>query len=407
MISDELILSVTGISHKNSKLSEREVFQISTKELGSTLDYFKSIPDVQGIVIVPTCNRLEYYTVIKKGTDPFLILEEFYRVWKKADIKISSSNFYSYEGMDAVKHLFKVIAGLDSMVMGEYQIQGQIKDAYSIACSSKTADKTLHKLFHAAFRTGKAVRTRTKIGKGNRSLGGVAFKLLKEKLTVNDTITIIGVNQNTKILAENLKRAGFFRFNFVNRTIHKAQEMAEKFGGNVFSLLFLEEAVASSTCIISCTSAPDFIIGADLLNKNFAKMNSPKIVIDLAVPRDIDTVGLINTVEYYDLEGLSNCLEKEKQGIILEISEAERIISEEVRLFEVWNEAQTYKPYELFDEKIELSRLQLLNEIRVRHSDEELELLDKFSRSLIHRIKSTVNQAIKVNLDDAGIHKAG
>lgn len=407
MISDESILSITGISHKNSKLSEREIFQLSLKELGPVLDYFKSIPEVEEIVIVPTCNRLEFYTVIKKGTDPFLLLNEFYSVWKKVNVKITTSNFYSYEGLDAVKHLFKVIAGLDSMVIGEFQIQGQIKDAYSIACSKKTANKILHKLFHAAFRTGKAIRTQTRIGKGNKSLGGVAFKLLKEKLTENDTITIIGVNQNTKILAEKLKRAGFFRFNFVNRTFHKAQEMADKYGGNVYSLLFLEEVVVNSKCIISCTGSPDFIIGADLFNKNYTKLNSPKIVIDLAVPRDIDTVGLNNNVEYYDLEGLSSCLEKERQEIILDLSEAERIISEEARLFEVWNEAQTYKPYELFDEKIESSRIQLLNEIRIRHSDKELELLDKFSRSLIHRIKSTITQAIKINLDDAGIHKAG
>ena len=105
--------------------------------------------------------------------------------------------------------------------------------------------------------------------------------------------------------------------------------------------------------------------------------------------------------------GFIKLASKQKLEIIPDISEAEKIISEEARLFEVWNEAQAYKPYEMFDEKIELSRIQLLNEIRIKHSDKELELLDKFSRSLIHRLKSTITQAIKMNLNDAEIHKAG
>lgn len=407
MISDESILSVIGISHKNSRLAKRETFQINRKELSPALNYFKSIPDVLGIVIVPTCNRLEFYFVHKKETDPFLLLNNFYSSMKKMNEEVNRSNFYSFEGSDVARHLFRVIGGLDSMVMGEYQIQGQIKDAYSIACSEKTPDKILHKLFHAAFRTGKAIRTQTKIGQGNRSLSGVAFKLLKVKLSRNDSITIIGVNQNTKIIAQKLTEAGYSRLNFVNRTIHKAQEMAEKFGGNVYSLLFLEEVVANSKCIISSTGSPHCIIGADLLNKNYLKKNLPAILIDMAVPRDMDTTGLNKNIEYYDLEGLSKCLEKEKQEIILELPEAERIISEESRLFEVWNNAQSYEPYELFDEKFEMSRLQLLNEIKTRHSEKEFELLDKFSRSLIHRLKSTITQAIKMNLDNNGIHKAG
>jgi glutamyl-tRNA reductase len=393
MSTEESKLIVIGINHKTSTVSERERYQISRKKMRSALKYFNSMNGVEGVVIVSTCNRLEFYLVIKPDTDPFLIINDFY--CKNIQSSINKKLFYLYNGIETAEHLFKVASGLDSMLIGEYQVLNQIKDAYSIACSEKTTDKVLHKLFHNAFRVSKTVKTKTRIGSCNQSLSGVAFKIIKEKFKKEDVITIIGVNQNTKIIAEKLSKAGYSHLLFVNRTLHKAEELAEKYKGVAFSLDYVEEPLISSKCVFSCTGASGYIINSDLINEIYLKNGLPKLIIDMAVPRDINTTGLVNDVEVIDLEGLKKYLEAEQKETALDLPEAERIISNEANIFKVWNESQIEDSFCLIQEKIEAIRLQLLDEIRLQISGDEIELLDKFSHSLVHRMKSLITQAIK------------
>ncbi len=293
------------------------------------------------------------------------------------------------------------------MVLGEYQIQGQIKDAYSLACSEMKADKILHRLFHAAFRTGKAVRSLTHIGQGITSISGAACKIIKEKMFKNDPVTIIGVNQITRIIAKSLHDTGYSNLVFINRTYFKAEEMAEKYQGKALSMKFLEEAVINSKCIVTCTGAPGYIISSEMLNKFYSEKELPKLIIDLAMPRDVENSGLHYNLELFDLERLSRHIEKEHNEVIHSIPEAERIIEDETRIFAAWNESQSDDTFIFMDEKIEAIRLQILNEYRAQHPEMEIGLLNKFSHELIHRMKSTIAQAVKINLGENEIHKAG
>lgn len=386
---------VVGINYKTSTISEREPYQSNKKDIRKTLNYFRSVEEVEAIVIVSTCNRLEFYFTLKPDIDAFSVINDFYFKNGIINSPINKKLFYSYIGTQAAEHLFKVASGLDSMLIGEYQIQGQIKDAYSIACSEKTADKILHKLFHAAFRVGKAVRTNTKIGSGNQSLSGVAFNVIKEKINREDAITIVGINQNTKIIAEKLNKTGYTNLFFVNRTLCKAKELADEYNGLAFRLDNIEEPLTKSKCVFSCTGAPGFIIASELINKIYSTAQLPKLLIDMAIPRDINTEGLTKDIEIINLEGLKEYLEAEKKEIAFDLPEAERIISNEVNLFEVWNESQVDDTVSLFSEKIEVIRLQLLDEMKEQVSDKEIEALDKFSRSLVHRMKTIINQAVK------------
>ncbi len=398
-------LIVIGINHKTSTVAERENYQINRKEMRCALNYIKSFDYVEGIVIVSTCNRLEFYLVIKPDTDPFFIINDFYCKCKNTEALINKKFFYLYDGIKAAEHLFKVAAGLDSMLIGEYQILNQLKDAYSIACSEKTTDKILHKLFHNAFRVSKAVRTKTRIGSCNQTLSGVAFKIIKEKLKKEDVITIVGVNQNTKIIAEKLNRAGFSHLLFVNRTLYKAEELADKYKGVAFGLDYIEEPLISSKCIFSCTGAPGFIINASLINEIYLKNKLPKLIIDMAVPRDINATGLIKDIEVINIEGLKKFLETERKEVALDLTEAEKIISNEANIFEAWNEFQLDENLCQFQEKIETIRLQFIEETRLQISEDEIELLDKFSRSLVHRMKSIIIQAIKTTSIDTELNK--
>ena len=397
MNDENFQLAVVGINYKTSTISEREEFQINRKEISGALKYFHAQKNVEGIVIVSTCNRLEFYVVLHQDVDPFSLINNYFLEKKNLDACRKQELFYLHRETDVAKHLFHVIAGLDSMLLGEYQVQGQIKEAYSIACSHQTADKILHKLFHAAFRVGKSIRNETKIGSGKQSLSGIASQVIKEKVHKEDVVTIIGVNQNTKIIAENLYRAGFSHLIFVNRTLYKAEELAEKYSGLAFSLDRIEDPLISSKCIFSCTGAPGFILTPGTINSVYKKSSSPKLIIDMAVPRDIDTNGLIKDIEVIDLEGLKIFLDKQEKEIALDLNKAEKIISVEAGVFEAWSDSQKDEYLSLFAEKAEKIRLRLLDETRLQISDDELPLLDRFSRSLLHRLKSTINQAVLMN----------
>lgn len=389
---------VVGINYKTATIPERGLFQINKKEIRSALKYFKSVDVVGGLVIVSTCNRLEFYFSLKCDADPLSILDDFYNHKRINVFKEKQKLFYAYRGIGVAKHLFKVITGLDSMLTGEYQIQGQVKDAYSIACSEKTADKFLHKLFHNAFHTGKEVRTQTKIGSGNQSLSGVAFNIIKEKVDLSDSITIIGVNQNTKIITEKLVKAGYSHLTFVNRTLHKAEKLADTYDGCAIGLDKLEKALVDASCVFSCTGAPGFIIDANLINKIRACRRLPKLVIDMAVPHDIETKGIGNEMDVIDLDGLQMYLDRQQEDISLDIPKANKIISDEANIFDAWlKSVEADKDVYIVEEKVEAIRLQLLNETKPKISNYELKLLDNFSRSLICRMKTAINESVRMN----------
>ena len=388
-------LVVIGISHKTSSLTEREKFQINKKDIPGALLSIGSINGVEGVVILSTCNRLEFYLTINPEINPFSIINHFYNRKGIVNAPVNEKLFFLCNGMSAAKHLFNVAAGLDSMLIGEHQIQGQVKDAYSMACSQNTADKILHKLFHSAFRAGKAVRTKTKIGSYNQSLSNVAFKIIKKEFRKEDAITIVGVNQNTKVVADKLMQAGFSHLLFVNRKLYKAEELADKYNGLAFSLDYIEEPLICAKCVFSCTGAPGFIIDAELINRVYSKNQQPKLLIDMAVPRDINTEGLINGIKVIDIEGLQKYLEKEREEISLDIPEAENIVSCEASVFEAWNESQKDETMCFLEEKMEMARLQLLDEISMQQSISDMEILEKFSKSLAHRLKTVFTQTIK------------
>jgi glutamyl-tRNA reductase len=242
-------LSLIGINHKTSSVEEREKYQINKKELKAASEKLHEYEGLESILILSTCNRLEFYIVHEKDRDAFDLLEIYYTKNRDISVKDNRKLFYFEEDYDATSHLYRVICGLDSLVLGEYQIQGQVRDAYSTACNAKTLDKIMHKLFHAAFRVGKKARSMTAISEGKQSVSGVASKILIDNLKKNAKIAIIGVNENTKIFAQELVEAGYHNFEFLNRTSYKADMMAEQFGGDSHGLDELEKVLFDSDAV--------------------------------------------------------------------------------------------------------------------------------------------------------------
>lgn len=381
-------LYCAGINHKTSNIEQREKFQFGKKEVAPALRAIFDYPEVEGIVLVDTCNRIEFYLATNNGTDPLAVLSKYFGENRSLEVADYSESFYVYKNEDACEHLFRTIAGLDSLVFGEYQIQGQIKDAYSLACGVKTVEKTLHKLFHAAFRTGKKIRSQTQIGAGRQSVAGAASKIATEKLRSGDRVAIIGVNENTRIFATEISKFGTYNYHFVNRTKYKAEMLADEFAGKAYGLDELEKVLFKADAVFTSTGAPGAIIGSETLRRLKLQDRLPRLIIDMAAPRDTDVSALNGSVEYFDIGKLKEVLDLQKQGRLMDAPIAEKIIEEELNAYKAWRARSSDDILEGYSEKFELIRQRLLEENRSKFSEQHFEKIDKLTKSLAHRMQS-------------------
>lgn len=395
MKKNNLIISVIGSNHHTATIEDRELLEIDKKDIKHSLNSIISNDAVESVLILKTCNRLEYYLLISRDKEPFDIISTFYKQERGIDIENKRDVFYVYNGAEATRHLFRVISGLDSLVVGEYQIQGQVRDAYSIACDVKTMDSVLHKLFHAAFRCGKAVRSKTSLGEGKQSVSGVASGLFLENCNPKDNVTIIGVNENTRIIASELKSAGFKNLTFINRTLYKAEIMAEEYGGEAYPLDKIMYILSNTDAVYSCTGAPNYIVNSQMLH-SLAKRNiGPKLIIDMAVPRDFNTSGLPEHIKTFDIGDLKEYLSKQSEKKAKDFPKAEKIIEDEVKVFSAWTEFSGSELLEPFAEKFEITRLQIMDEFASRFAAKDMELVDKLTKRMLHRLQATFINALK------------
>ncbi len=388
-----LTLALIGLNHRTSNVEDREKVQVSRKEIPDFLKELLKQEKVEGAAILSTCNRLEFYLTVKNDASIFEIVKSVYSD-KDAAIEQVKDSFYVEKEKGVVRHLFNVITGLDSLVLGEYQIQGQVKNAYSMACQAETVDKILHKLFHAAFRTGKKVRSETSLGAGKQSVAGVASQIMKEKLDKNDKIAVIGVNENTKIVSKELSADGFTNFIFANRTKYKAEALAEEFGGEAKSLSEIEKTLFEAKAVFASAGAPAAIVSKEIMNRLAVQERFPKLIVDMAVPRNIEIEKKPDYAEIIDISALKRYLEKQSEFQKEEIPKANEIIENEINVFQAWSEMRTNKLLEPYTEKFEIARQQLMEEYKSEFTPHTFEKADKMSRSLVHRLQSTFVRAL-------------
>ncbi|MFH1999032.1 MAG: glutamyl-tRNA reductase [Planctomycetota bacterium] len=378
-------LAVCGISYNTATLSEREPFQITRKNIVPAVKELQSIRGVKECMILSTCNRFEAYMVLDNEEEAFTILREFFILFRCKDPKVVRDLFYVRHGSTVVRHLFRVTAGLDSMVLGEYQIQNQVKEAYSVACSVKGPGKILHKLVHAAFRAGKTVRTRTAVGAGRMSVAGMAVGMMKNRLAPSNPILMVGVNENIRIVAEGLRDAGFTKFLFANRTTYKADKLATRFNGEGYGLDDLKTLMSKARCIVSCTGAPGYIIPASLVVELAKQNQCPELFLDLAVPRDIETPNDRSLpVEILDLEDLKGIRNDQLDARREEMPAADSIVEDMVCTFQAWMEEEFDPGVGALVKEYDRIRQACLNKNRSAFNAEDREALDNFSRMLMH-----------------------
>ena len=329
---------VLGLSHKSAPIEIREKLSFPAKTLTQALLSLNEYPSIEENIILSTCNRVEIYASVSDTRKAAIDMQDFLSRFHKIETGLFRECLYSFSGQEALRHLFRVASSLDSMMVGETQIFGQLKDAFFYAKELSCAGKTLNRFFTEALKIGKLVRSQTQIGKGAVSISSAAIELAKEIFEdlKDKKVLIIGAGKIAELAAENLYSKGAKTVLVANRTFEKAKELAGLFGGTAVKFKDIFEYLEDTDILISSTSAPHFIIKEEHIKKIMEKNKDRRLfLIDLGLPRNIaPEVSKINGVYLYNIDNLNEICEANLKERLSEAKKAEALIEKHLeRLF--------------------------------------------------------------------------
>jgi glutamyl-tRNA reductase len=333
-------LLVIGASHKTASLALRERLALAEGRSASLLGELVRATEVHEAVAISTCNRTELYLVAADPVDAeSLALSALSR---QAGIRPTEllGNLYSLRGTDAVHHLFSVAAGLDSMIIGENEIQGQVRRAYELALVEGTTGPITNRLFRDALAAGKKARTETGISRSRVSVSSIAVELAEQALGElgSRTVLVIGAGENGEITARALANRGVSTIFVANRRYDRAIGLAARFGGEAVRFDDLPELLVRADIVVSCTSSPHQIVGREELALVLEqRLERPLLLMDIAVPRDIDpAVRGLPGITLYDMDDLQHAVARNMSGREAEAAKAGQLIEQEVERFVRW-----------------------------------------------------------------------
>jgi glutamyl-tRNA reductase len=333
-------LILIGMNHKTAPLDLRERLSISCEGAIHPLREIMKIPKMDGVIYLSTCNRVEVLAQTIQIRETAEGLQDFILQHGNLSREELIRCLYVYENQEAVRHLFRVTSSLDSLVMGEPQILGQVKDAYRQAVDNGTTGIILNKIMHYAFRVAKRVRTETGLAANAVSVSFAAVELSKKIFggLQGKTVLLIGAGEMSELAARHLINYGAAQILIANRTPARAQQMAEEFHGRAVLLDEIEETLRDVDIVISSTGAPGYVITAGMVAAALRRRkNRLLFLIDIAVPRDIDpAAGALENVFLYNVDNLQDIVDENVRGRMQEAQKAEVIINEEVSRFDRW-----------------------------------------------------------------------
>ncbi|HWS15789.1 MAG TPA: glutamyl-tRNA reductase [Candidatus Methylomirabilis sp.] len=339
---------IVGLNHRTAPVEVRERLAFPADTVGHALRGLRERDGISEGVIVSTCNRVEVCVLSGEGYKGVERIKEFLAAYHGMPIAELSNHLYHHLGEEAVRHLFRVSSSLDSMVLGEPQILGQVKDAYGYACEFKAIGPVLDKFFNKAFSVAKRVRTETKVANSAVSVSYAAVELAKKILgdLSDKTVMLIGAGEMCELAARHLLSAGARGILVTNRTYERAVRLAEEFDGTAVRFEELSTHLKRADIILSSTGAPHFILSREDVEEVLRiRRNRPMFFIDMAVPRDIDPdANEIDNVYVYDIDDLNNVIETNLEERQREASKAEEIVIAEVAGFRRWLDAQQVTP---------------------------------------------------------------
>jgi len=327
----EEMIGVIGLNYKSAPVEVRGKVSFTEEQIRQFIQYSCKTESVAGVVVLSTCNRVEIYFHIQNRSiqESYELMFQQLFEFKQLEASIRK-HLYSFEGIDAVKHLFEVAAGLDSIVLGEDQIIGQVKNAFLISETAHCAGNVLTRLFNRSFNAGKKVRTETKINEGSASISSAAVTLAKQKY--NDiekrSVLLIGAGQTGRLSILSLVEKGCKHLYIINRTFAKAEEMAREFNATAVPFSHIKKYMVKCDIVMVATGSVTPLIDEAMINEIMPERDfQPLTILDLSVPRNVTKeVGLIDKVTLFDVDDTEVVIHETFQKRKAEIIKAEEII---------------------------------------------------------------------------------
>jgi glutamyl-tRNA reductase len=332
------ILSL-GLNHTSSPVHLRERLAFDTEQVRASLSRLScghELSSLAEMIIISTCNRIEIYAI--SNTLAFADLETFLLEARPVPAHELHPHMYRLHDMDAARHLFNVAAGLDSLVIGEPQILGQVTKALELARGQNAAGPILNRLFQAAIHAGKRARTETAISRNPASVSSLAASVAEKVVGHIKTasMVVLGAGEMAELTVEAFRKRGVEKIRVINRTLERARQMAQRWGAESATFEFLQQEIEGADILLSSTGAPHMIVTREMVQQAMrSRTHRPLVLIDIAVPRDIDP-GAVNIpyVKLYDMDSLNAQLEDSLTSRMNEVPRVKEILEEEEQEFE-------------------------------------------------------------------------
>ncbi len=395
-----MTLLAVGVNHNTAPLAIRERLSFPSESLYSALKELRKVHEISEAAILSTCNRTEFYCTSTTANEQFLV--DWVAETKNIDAVTLRPYLYTHADNQLIRHMFRVASGLDSLILGEPQILGQMKSAYQSACEAGTLGKRLGKLFQQTFSAAKKVRTDTAIGSSPVSVAFAAVQLAQQifdKLK-DQTAVLIGAGETIELTARHLKQQGIGRIIIANRTLSKAQALAEQFNGQAIALSELPQHLAEADIVISSTASQLPILGKGSVESALKKRRyKPMFMVDLAVPRDIEPeVEQLRDVYLYTVDDLKNTIDQNMDSRRRAAEQAEEIIDIQVDHFLSWLRAQnaqhTIRGYRMQAEQTRDKALQKAL-AQIKNGTNPEEVLTRMAYSLTNKLIHTPSAQIR------------
>ncbi len=380
-----------GLNHQTANLALREQLTVGPEEMNEALGALRL--RVGNGVILSTCNRSEVYALVPSAVQGTESLKGFLTAFHRVARREIEPHLYAYSQRRAARHLFRVASGLDSLIIGEAQILGQVRDAYGAASRTGLAGGTLARLFHHALRVGKRARRETDIGRNALSVSRAAVEIARRALGNLSTkrVLVVGLGDAGRLAAQALADAGVGDIAVTNRTYQRAVEMAIQVGGRAVPFNGLGDMMEEADIVVSATGSPGYVITQEMVAQARVANDRPLLLIDIAVPRDIDpAVKDFSCVHLYDIDDLELVAEANRRQREQEAQKVEAIVKQEVDQFMEWlSSLEVIPTVAALRERADSLRARELARVMKRLpslDEEEQRRLTAFSKALVKKL---------------------
>jgi glutamyl-tRNA reductase len=401
----DLGLTLVGLSHRTAPLEVRERYVVSPSDLPACLSAILAIQGVKEAFVLSTCNRTETLVVGEPGLDLALpIRAHLFR-------NVPEEQIYAWKGVQALIHIFRVASGLDSLVVGESEVLGQMRRGFEAAQTAKALGPILRPLLQQTLHVGKRVRTETDVGQGTLSVARIAVDVAAQVFGRFDgcQALIVGAGETGILVARNLVDRGLKAPLFANRTLERAREAAAELGGSAFGLEELASLAAKADIVVSCIDGGTTQIGPDSFDaRALRRRDRPLLAIDLSVPRTIDSaLSSLHNVLLYDLDDLQRVVQENQKGRVSAMESSSEILVAELHKFLALRAYASFSPaIAAMRERFERVRDEVLDTVAGASSDKkDLQLAHELSRRLLDVALDHMKEGARATSSEAALDR--